>query len=210
MDLIEKVTAFITRQKLGVLEILLFNHPYCGIQIPAGTVDLNENYSKAVLREVAEETGIKNCFIKSYLGFQDTFPSENEFIVSKKANVYARPDTKSWKWAYIPRGAVVTQKRSFEDYFQVQFSEFDTYPKSSYVTYQIIGWIHKDNLVKKWRRYFFHIISEETLPDQWTQEADNHTFSFFWAPFDSIPKLISPQDLWIPYAKNTLNYDFHA
>ena len=95
MDFIEKVTAFITRQKLDVLEILLFNHPYCGIQIPAGTVNLNEDHSKAILREVAEETGIKNCFIKLYLGFQDTIPSENKFIVSKKAYVYARPDKKS-------------------------------------------------------------------------------------------------------------------
>ena len=111
--------------------------------------------------------------------------------------------------AYIPRGAIVSQKKSFEDYFQVQFSEFDTYPESSYVTYQIIGWTNKDNLVKKWRRYFYHIIPEESLPDQWTQEADNHTFSLFWAPFNMTPKLISPQDLWIPYAKNTLNYDFH-
>ncbi len=36
---IEKVTAFVTRMVNGRRELLLFQHPYAGIQIPAGAVD---------------------------------------------------------------------------------------------------------------------------------------------------------------------------
>ena len=36
---IEKVTAFVTRMVNGRRELLLFQHPSAGIQIPAGTVE---------------------------------------------------------------------------------------------------------------------------------------------------------------------------
>ena len=64
---IEKVTAFVTRTTGEGLELLLLEHPFAGIQIPAGTVE-DETPEEAVLREVAEETGIDSATIISYLG----------------------------------------------------------------------------------------------------------------------------------------------
>ena len=58
MDFTEKVTAFITRQKVNVLELLLFNHPHCRIQIPAGTVEKNEDFFKFPISNL-----IKKIFI---------------------------------------------------------------------------------------------------------------------------------------------------
>lgn len=40
------------------MELLLFMHPNAGIQFPAGTVEEGELPEQAVLREVAEKTGI--------------------------------------------------------------------------------------------------------------------------------------------------------
>lgn len=58
-SVVEKVTAFITRERTGVKELLLFKHPTAGIQIPAGTVEEGETPEKAVKREVYEETGLR-------------------------------------------------------------------------------------------------------------------------------------------------------
>ena len=47
---IEKVTAFITRETEYGCQLLLFEHPFAGIQIPAGTVEPSESPEKAVIR----------------------------------------------------------------------------------------------------------------------------------------------------------------
>lgn len=54
---VEKVVAYITKEKHGVKQLLVFAHldlPEAGIQVPAGTVDPGEEIPRAVLREVAE------------------------------------------------------------------------------------------------------------------------------------------------------------
>ena len=38
-EIVQKVTAFIVRERNGVKELLVFKHPTTGIQIPAGTVE---------------------------------------------------------------------------------------------------------------------------------------------------------------------------
>src|SRR5215475_8041730 len=63
-----KVTAFITRDDRGQRELLVFRHPYAGIQLPAGTVEMGESYEEAVLRETREETGLTEVALISHLG----------------------------------------------------------------------------------------------------------------------------------------------
>lgn len=64
-----KVFAYITNQN----RLLVFRHtdfPEAGIQVPAGTVRLDEELSAAILREAQEETGLQDLEIKAYLGEQ--------------------------------------------------------------------------------------------------------------------------------------------
>jgi 8-oxo-dGTP pyrophosphatase MutT (NUDIX family) len=53
VNTIEKVTAFVTREVESGHELLLFEHPNAGIQIPAGTVNPEETPEEAGRREVA-------------------------------------------------------------------------------------------------------------------------------------------------------------
>ncbi|MBI1802321.1 MAG: NUDIX domain-containing protein [Chloroflexi bacterium] len=58
--MVEKVVAYITREKNGNRELLVFKHsdyPDAGIQVPAGTVEPGELPEQALWREVSEETG---------------------------------------------------------------------------------------------------------------------------------------------------------
>ena len=41
------------------------------MELPSGTLDLNESLIEALAREVTEETGLKITKIDSYLGFFD-------------------------------------------------------------------------------------------------------------------------------------------
>ncbi len=45
-QIIEKLTAFVTRPTSNGYELLLFEHPTAGIQIPAGTVAVHEGISQ--------------------------------------------------------------------------------------------------------------------------------------------------------------------
>ena len=57
-QLLEKVTAFVTRPGPMGLELLCFQHPNAGIQLPARTVEPGEEPAEAALREVREEAGL--------------------------------------------------------------------------------------------------------------------------------------------------------
>jgi RimJ/RimL family protein N-acetyltransferase/8-oxo-dGTP pyrophosphatase MutT (NUDIX family) len=62
-----KVFAYITYGE----RLLLFSHPFApeaGIQVPAGTVETNEDWETAVLREATEETGLPGLQIVRHLG----------------------------------------------------------------------------------------------------------------------------------------------
>lgn len=56
-----KVLAYITRERRGRTELLVFAHrdqPEAGLQVPAGTVEAGEAIEHALWREVAEEAGL--------------------------------------------------------------------------------------------------------------------------------------------------------
>jgi ADP-ribose pyrophosphatase YjhB (NUDIX family) len=59
----QRVVAYVTRERDGRTELLTIEHkdmPEAGVQVPAGRVDPGEDLEQAVLREVAEETGLDN------------------------------------------------------------------------------------------------------------------------------------------------------
>lgn len=202
-EYVQKVTAFITRQAATGHELLLLSHPYAGIQIPAGTVEPGEQPAAAVLREVAEETGLENVVRAYFLGEQEqAFPSGN-YIVARQTPVYARPSTASFNWATLRSGIRVTGARSTAGFTQVTYREYDRFPDPAYITYQITGWVPQTALATATRRFFYHLVCPAQTEEQWTVAADNHQFTLFWAPLSALPQLVSPQDRWLHYLPST-------
>jgi ADP-ribose pyrophosphatase YjhB (NUDIX family) len=63
---IRKANAYITRDRDGACEFLVFRHrdfPEAGIQVPRGTMLPGEMPEVAVLREVREETGLRDVIV---------------------------------------------------------------------------------------------------------------------------------------------------
>ncbi len=93
-----KVLAYITRQRGGEMQLLVFEHvdfPEAGVQVPKGTVESGEAIERAAQREVREETGLSSLDRLMQIGMltQTVFgePEEwNFFVMSVDGNL---PDT---------------------------------------------------------------------------------------------------------------------
>ena len=193
---IEKVTAFITRGEGDRRELLLFEHPSAGIQIPAGTVDRDETPEAAALREATEETGLAGLAIRQYLGCVDE-ALVGQRVVNAPAIVYGRPDTASLDWARLQRGLTVTLEREAAGFSQVTYEEFDRLPDPRYVSYRITGWVPEQTLADRRIRYFFHLTYDGSSAERWVVAVDRHHFTPFWAPIAALPPIIPPQDTWL-------------
>jgi 8-oxo-dGTP pyrophosphatase MutT (NUDIX family) len=101
---LEKVAVFITRGSEGGRQLLLIEHPYAGIQIPAGTVDPGETPEQAAVRETHEETGLSVFSTIDSLGCEEQTLPEGFRAVIETTTVYARPDPTSFDWVAFPRG----------------------------------------------------------------------------------------------------------
>lgn len=189
---IEKVTAFVTHRTKDRHDLLLIEHPYAGIQIPAGTVEPNENPEQAVLRETFEETGLTISSPPRYLGFREIDLVADEGIILPPSPVYARPDTSSFNWINIQSGVQVEVLRQSEGFTQITYLEYDKVPDPNYVSVQITGWVPNERLAKKRKRYFFHLEFDGATESSWKIFNDHHTFSIFWAPLRDLPAIIPP------------------
>lgn len=208
-QIMEKVTLFITRKKDSEIELLLLKHPYAGVQFPAGTVEEDEDITDCALREMSEETGLKNAALKSYIGFMYEKLPEHVGIISRKTKVCARPDESSFDWAEFRRGTWVKEVRKKNEFTQVLYAEGDTYPEKKYITYSIMGWVRDQFLCHVQRRHFFHF-TVDCKAETWTQFSDSHQFELFWSPLLSLPKIVEPQNCWIEYVRNELKYNFQT
>jgi ADP-ribose pyrophosphatase YjhB (NUDIX family) len=88
----------------GRTELLVFEdpeHPYIGVQVPAGRLDAGEGLEAGLLRELEEETGLTNARIVQELpAFEDHYPSQYEnhgfhVVLEEEA-----PD----EWEHVVRG----------------------------------------------------------------------------------------------------------
>jgi len=198
--IIEKVTAFVTREWEGERQLLLFEHPNAGVQIPAGTVEAGESPEQAVLREAAEETGLTGFSTLRYLGCAAGELPEGQRIIARSTKVHTRPDAIGVNWAFLRRGIPVTLTgHGVGGFVQVTYEEFDRVPDSQYITLCITGWVPDEALADTQRRHFFLLAFDGQTDERWTVSVDNYTFSLFWAPLTGLPEIVHPQDEWIEF-----------
>jgi 8-oxo-dGTP diphosphatase len=99
-----RVLAYITRERNGRTELLVFahrDHPEIGIQVPAGRLEADEELEAGLRREVEEEAGVTNIrIVRELPGFEDHYGSRYEnhgfhVVLEEEA-----PD----EWDHVVRG----------------------------------------------------------------------------------------------------------
>ena len=201
---VHKVTAFITRTgRQGQPQLLLFQHPQAGVQLPAGTVEEGEDWQTAARREAAEETGLTQLMIQGYLGQIENELEPYEMILNRDSHILSQPDEQS-----IPFQPLFTRGNTFKvgvraatssgRFRQITYLEYDQLPNSQAITLYIVGWLPEDSLSRHKTRHYVHLLCHEDTPDRWSLPGDNnHIFSPFWANLQPRPTIVSPQNRWL-------------
>ena len=71
MNYTDRVLAYVTRERDGRKELLVFDHrdhPDVGTQVPAGRLERGEELEAGLLRELEEESGLANAHVIRQFG----------------------------------------------------------------------------------------------------------------------------------------------
>lgn len=198
---VEKVTAFVTRERNGVKELLLFKHPTAGIQIPAGTVEEGETPETAVMREVYEETGLRAVKIEKSLGGIENELEEDERVVSITGPIYTNPSLSANVYKEkLTRGLTVNYDSTHTDFRHVSYTEYDGAHDSTRIRRKITGWVPSESLSTRKTRHFFLLTTLEETAQAWEVKGDQgHVFKLFWTPISALPPIVPPQHRWLDY-----------
>lgn len=202
-EAVQKVTAFIVREREGAKELLLFKHPTAGTQIPAGTVEEGEDLETAVKRETYEETGLQCVEIENYLGCFENELADNERIIAQTTHVYMQPNLNAVPYKQkLPKGLTVDYHATQADFTHISYIayEYDKYHKPRCIDANITGWVPNENLSRQKKRHFFCLTTQAETPDTWKLKSDRgHIFQPFWTPLSPTPDIIPPQNRWLNF-----------
>ena len=204
----EKVSAFITQERNGVEMLLVFKHPTAGVQIPAGSVEIEEDIETTATRETYEETGLQHVKIEKYLGCFENELESNEKITTETTRVYNEPNLSSIPYKQkLTRGLTVDYHSMQADFTHISYIEYeyDKLYKPKCININITGWVLNEHLSAEKKRHFFHLSTQEETADAWELESDlGHIFKPYWTPLSPKPNLIPPQDKWLNFVYEEL------
>ena len=200
-EIVQKVTAFIVRERDGIKELLVFKHPTAGIQIPAGTVEAGEDIETAVKREAYEETGLQLVEIENYLGYIENELENNQRIIAETTQVYIAPSLNAVPYAEkLTKGLTVDYHSTQGDFTHISYIEYDRHPNPTCIRYNITGWVPNENLSAQKKRHFFQLTTQEQTADAWELRSDRgHIFKPYWTPLSPKPDIMPPQNKWLDF-----------
>ena len=218
---IHKVTAFITRTgRQGQPQLLLFQHPQAGVQLPARTVDEGEAWATAVLPEALEATGLTHRTNHRHLGQINNERAAGEAILNQDSRIFSQPDETSLPFAPLfTRGMtfVVGEEVAGKDgrfdnaqgrrFYHIIYQEYDQLPDPQTITLHIDGWLPEKRLSWRKTRHYVHLRCHQETADRWSLPGDNHhIFTPFWADLQPKPTVIQPQTRWLDDVYDQLLY----
>ena len=194
----EKVTAFVTRGIGESAELLVFAHPTAGIQLPAGTVEIMERPETAVVREVEEETGLRDVHLETRLGeLYEELPPDKRWVL-RPTKIFAEPASDADGVGFMLfRGSCIHYLGDHDTFAHIAFVEYDHNQQPPQLLTHIEGYVRRSLLTRRAVRYCYHLTTAAETDDAWHIQADGHLFRCFWTPLYPKPEIVSPQQVWL-------------
>lgn len=104
---LRKVIAYVTRQRHGRTELLVFTHrhqPEAGVQVPAGTVEDGEDVAVAVVRELEEESGLSGLAMRGPIDVYWWDTPSGKYRMHRHVFHFTATDAVADEWTIEPRG----------------------------------------------------------------------------------------------------------
>lgn len=210
-EMLEKVTAFITRERQGRKELLVFEHAQSGVQVPAGTVEAGEEPAEAITREVWEETGYRGQIVR-LLGEERRDLQASQWAVLASAPLRELPKQGAAPVARdevlgnsVRRGLMVRSEQEEEDWLYVVLEDYNLEVEPPRMLRSIGGWIPRVIVSRSLHRTYFEMCFLDETPQRWEHFAEGkYTFHLYWQSLVERPRLVDGQKQWLERFHETL------
>jgi 8-oxo-dGTP pyrophosphatase MutT (NUDIX family) len=189
-----KVTAYVTRGAGDARDLLVFRHPTTGgVQLPAGTVESGEDPAVAVLREVAEETGLTETTLVRELAVEETVLPVNYRPVLRTSPILLEPHPEAERHeVHIRNGFWTEIGEQHGPYRRITHRMHEYEPGRTWT-----GWVPEDVLGTRQVRHHYEVRPSGPTPDRWTHFAeDAWDFVLYWVSISEDPGLEGAQTDW--------------
>jgi ADP-ribose pyrophosphatase YjhB (NUDIX family) len=212
---IAKVTAFVTRRQNDV-ELLVFQHPTAGMQLPAGTIDEGETPLQAVVREVFEETGLTSLGSVTSLGLISAMGQRSDRMILDTTPFYVEPNVQAETILILIGTGIETSTLRRGYWCELVGDEADwsciAYNYTSVVdgirtSRCKLGWVPSHYLAADVTREMFHVPVTAATPDRWIHSCEGdglHGIEVFWTPLNAAVELVESNRRWLEFAREAL------
>lgn len=196
----EKVTAFVTRGDAWARELLVFDHAGT-VQVPSGTVEVDEDPRDAVRREVREECGLERVRLVRRVAILSERLSPPMRMALSTTELRDGPSGESGGLGVsVRRGLNVDVVSEVGGSVEVSGDGVasDAADPDRAVLLPVRGWIGADQLSGEFVRHCFHVVPKDDTRDAWSVPSDHgFTFHLRWVPLHPKPKLSAFQQFWL-------------
>lgn len=208
-----KVTALVTRETSQGRELLVFQHPTAGVQLPAGTIEPDETPAAAVLREVTEETGlvrvelVRPLAILTMLDHEKPLEADEYLLLRTTSRMRYPGESNVPSWRVVRRSERVRLLEVQDSYAHVRLQQYKLLENGEFVVNRCVdGWVEADALTQRVERHLFHLrVTDSDIPDIWEKSADlQHHFRLCWVPLTRDPNLVKGQRDWLTRVRHQL------
>jgi 8-oxo-dGTP pyrophosphatase MutT (NUDIX family) len=190
----------------GLKELLVFQHPSAGLQLPAGTVEDGEEPAVAVVREVVEETGILDAEIVRLLDIEVTLLPNHQRAVRNPSRLLAEPRSDAATVEMVGRSGFLLDVGELDGLFrQVTHRDYEFVEGVFVPVRSVDGWMLDEELARRIVRHHYELRTPSPTQDRWAHSAEGEfDCELYWTEIREDIGLVASNQAWLRFVIDKL------